>query len=544
MAALKRFSQSPIGARSIRTRVLFWSLVLVAVSVAGSGMALLRVSQINESVNQVNRIAVPLGRLYTQMQADSDALRREQERNLGSTSSPHIGDSHWRPRPIPAWIMDVLTHEIGRARELASYDADQVAELEKISKAFTEVRAISAALLTALEGKSPEVEKLRSKMVYLTDQWRRDVQLISAAHEKSLAVAFTHAERHLSEVETGLEILLVATFLLSILSFWNARSALGPLAQLSRYARELAERGLPGGDRLNQAYPDLPLQREDEIGALAREMKSMAISLKERVRAEEAARDRLKSAEHLAAIGRMSAQVAHEVRNPLHSIGLEAELAFEATASFGGANAERARESIQAILRSVDRLEKITGNYLKMSRISQGRRTPVDLADILEAVLATYSAVFQAQNVKIDWKLIGTGPYVVEGERELLENALGNLIRNSLQALEGIQVATSEDSGGFILIELARLPGGSISLTVSDNGPGVSKDVRDRLFTPFVTTRTQGTGLGLSFVKKVAEDHGGAVRLVDGANGAGAKFEVKLPAMDVRKAGENEVALL
>jgi C4-dicarboxylate-specific signal transduction histidine kinase len=109
-------------------------------------------------------------------------------------------------------------------------------------------------------------------------------------------------------------------------------------------------------------------------------------------------------------------------------------------------------------------------------------------------------------------------------DRALLENAIGNLFRNSLQALEGrasprieFSLSTEGESG--------------LVLRLEDNGPGISPEVRARLFTPFVTSKAQGTGLGLSFARQVFEEHGGQVaRLAPGhAALGGAGFEMRLP---------------
>jgi len=232
--------------------------------------------------------------------------------------------------------------------------------------------------------------------------------------------------------------------------------------------------------------------------------------------------NRLQHAEKMAAVGRLSAQVAHEVRNPLHSIGLETELAVELVQP---GTDPRLKQSLASILSSVDRLEKITDNYLKLSRLTTGEKTVFDLGEVLEAVLATYSAAFEVQKVRVNWKREPNGSLMVSGDRDLLENAIGNLVRNSLQAL-----ASAEVKQPAIEVNLGTQLDGKVFLRIQDNGPGVSRTAREKLFTPFFTTRAEGTGLGLSFVRKVADDHGGSVQCLDWPEGQGAGFEMSLPA--------------
>jgi len=227
---------------------------------------------------------------------------------------------------------------------------------------------------------------------------------------------------------------------------------------------------------------------------------------------------RLRHAEKLAAVGQMSAQVAHEIRNPLHSIGLEAELALDRSQEF---RAPELRQSIASILQSVDRLEKITGNYLRYSRLSPGESVSFDLGEALEAVLSTYAPTLEQAKIAVDW----TRPshaLRVRGDRELLEQAIGNLLRNSIQALEG-------RVDGSIRFELDQLESGKILFKIRDNGPGIAAAVREKLFTPFVTTKAQGTGLGLSFVRKVVDDFGGEALCPVVPVGEGAAFELRLP---------------
>ncbi len=263
-----------------------------------------------------------------------------------------------------------------------------------------------------------------------------------------------------------------------------------------------------------------------------------AILVLEDLTDESRLQERLRQSESLAVIGRMSAQVAHEVRNPLHSIGLEAEMAVELAQR---QSQPQLKQSLQSILSSVDRLQKITENYLKLSRLSAGRRSKFDLGEVLNEVLATYGQACEQQGVQVDWTRPSATRLEVLGDRDLIEQALGNLMRNALQALEG------QGEGALIRWSLGQAESGRTWLQIEDNGAGIQPELRERLFVPFFTTRAQGTGLGLSFVKKVIEDHHGSVVCVEKREASGACFLMTFPPApdleltDVPESGREEL---
>ena len=188
------------------------------------------------------------------------------------------------------------------------------------------------------------------------------------------------------------------------------------------------------------------------------------------------------------------------------------------------------KQSLHSILASVDRLQKITENYLKLSRLSDGQKTVIDLGEILESVLATYAPVCEEQGVIVEWSREPHSQLKVWADHDLFEQVLGNLFRNSLQALEGAHFLLPVRP--TICWSLGNTEFGQVRLKIEDNGPGISAQVKERLFTPFVTTRAQGTGLGLSFIKKVLEDHGGSIQNLDRQVGQGACFELLIPLID------------
>lgn len=343
----------------------------------------------------------------------------------------------------------------------------------------------------------------------------------------------------IASLRVSLETILVVVVLLSLLLLWLSEIALKPLGDLTLLVQEITRRGLRKEDKL--LVPEMSFSRMNEVSQLSREFYHMATALLEREKTVDAQKNRLqeqnrllremgelqqrlRQSEHLAAIGRMSAQVAHEVRNPLHAIGLEAEVAVEMAMHLGNTPLQ---QSLHTILTSVDRLDKITENYLRLSKLSEGQKSKLNLENILNVVLKTYAPECEKQGIKIHCIREPLTHFFVLGDGDLLQQVLGNLFRNSLQILKEFCISLPQISW-----TLGSSQKNNIFLRIEDNGPGVVPKMKSRLFTPFMTTRAQGTGLGLSFVKKIVEEHGGSICYFESKLG-GACFEIILPTFDL-----------
>jgi nitrogen fixation/metabolism regulation signal transduction histidine kinase len=242
---------------------------------------------------------------------------------------------------------------------------------------------------------------------------------------------------------------------------------------------------------------------------------------------------KLQWAEHMAAVGRLSAQVAHEVRNPLHSIGLEAELGLDSLDKVKDEELGTARESFRGILSGVERVERITQNYLQLTRVSARKWKRVSLDLIIQETLATYATELEELQVSVDWKTAAGLKPVVWVDSLLMEQALGNLVKNAMEAMQDV-----DPTDRRLRLTIDQLESGRLLLKVEDTGTGIDDEAFSRLFEPYSTTKAQGSGLGLSFVRQVMHEFDGEIKAVRRARGA--CFEIVLPSAPVQEARSEE----
>ncbi len=251
----------------------------------------------------------------------------------------------------------------------------------------------------------------------------------------------------------------------------------------------------------------------DEVTQLAAEFNLMADALQERER-------RLIRGERLAAVGRLAAQVTHEIRNPLSSVALNVELLGD---ELEEASPE-ARRLLARITGEIDRLAAITEEYLGFARRQKPDLHPTDLAAELTALLDFMEEELEQAGIAVDREI--PGPVFVLGDPSQLRQAFINLLRNAKEALGDLRGARPP----ALALRLA-VAGAQARVTITDNGPGIPEAERERIFEAFYTRKAQGTGLGLAIVQEIVGDHEGTIRVAR-SGPEGTVFEVVLPACD------------
>ncbi len=231
------------------------------------------------------------------------------------------------------------------------------------------------------------------------------------------------------------------------------------------------------------------------------------------------AQERLLQAERLATIGEMAAQVAHEIRNPLVTIGGFARKILKAAE---GSQDQQLQNIARIITDEADRLESILTNLLSFSRLSRPKLELADIHQVIEDscyLIAAKEDLAQRKILlvkKFDRSLPKT--YLDPGQ---IKQVLLNLLENAIEAMP---------NGGQLSLKTRR-DHDFIRVSIADTGPGIAPEVLDKMFNPFFTTRAGGTGLGLPIAQQIIHSHGGTIE-VDSQLGRGTTFHFSLKIMD------------
>jgi signal transduction histidine kinase len=353
------------------------------------------------------------------------------------------------------------------------------------------------------DGASGVINITDGDVEYFAGAAKIDVGGLNVVTRISVSAAYLTARQLLSDlVVVGLIIIFIAAISGVVVS----RKFTAPLELLSAAVRKVAT----GDFDVN-----VDIQSRDEIGQLSTSFNDMADELKTRERSLKSAQLALVQSEKMAAVGTLSAGLAHEVKNPLSAVLGYAQLSKRKLSQ-----PEVVRKHLDTIENETRRCNEIIGNLMQFSRQEKGEFTDVAINKVVEKSVGIVDHQLGLNNVHVNMELAPDIPEII-GNPNQLQQVLMNLAINAQQAMGpdggNVDIATYCDDD-------------NVYISVSDTGPGISEEVAEKIFEPFYTTKAagKGTGLGLSVTYGIIRDHKGDIR-VEKTDGGGARFVIELP---------------
>jgi nitrogen fixation/metabolism regulation signal transduction histidine kinase len=266
---------------------------------------------------------------------------------------------------------------------------------------------------------------------------------------------------------------------------------------------------------------------EDEVADLGRAFNRMLEEL-------ERSRARIEFLRRMSEWQKIARHLAHEIKNPLMPIQLSVQ---ECHRRYSGEDADYRRilqTTLEVVEEEVGTLRRLVGEFSSFARLPQAELAAADLGDFLREQRDHFTANAQGDDEQATLMgrvtlrfSIPDKPLPTVLDREMLHRVLVNIVQNAAQALRDAKGKNHKGKLGTIDVSV-RADASTFFVAIDDDGPGIAESVRDQIFDPYVTTKHDGTGLGLTIVKKIIVDHGGTIDALVSPLG-GARFEIRLP---------------
>lgn len=291
---------------------------------------------------------------------------------------------------------------------------------------------------------------------------------------------------------------IIITLIGSVLSCILSGFITKPLYKLMSFTHTLSKGEF--GKRID-------IKSQDEVGKLAETFNNLSGELElYRKKMEESYKQMLRT-EKLTALGRLSAGLAHEIRNPLTSI----KVLFQTFKD----NPSLTKEDIKVVLSAAEQMDDLLTRFLRFARSDEFNLTDVYINSIVKHVIKLTEFQLKDRSIGLSLELSKLPP--IKADRAMIQQALLNLVLNAIEAMH---------DGGTLTIS-SKMENGSAVVSIGDTGSGISEEIKDKIFDPFFTTKGDGTGLGLSIVYNIINIHNGEISFE--SNGKGTTFTLKIP---------------
>ncbi len=326
----------------------------------------------------------------------------------------------------------------------------------------------------------------------------------------SVKIGLSLEEMRAEELKTRLMLILIG--------FTGLLVGVGGAALLARRITKPLEKLVDGTVKISKGdfSQAIAIDTDDEIGDLAKSFNEMSQQLQLTRRRMEAANRRLVQSEKLASIGRISASIAHEIRNPLTSVKLNIQKVMESE------NLDSLdKEHLDISQEGIGHIENFIKEMLNFTRVSELQMDYFSVEQIVDESIKMIRDTLKLKNVELKKVVQERLPQVfVDGDK--IRQVLLNIFHNACEAVT---------EGGKIILTLSLLKGRwgrKVRILISDSGPGIPKSDRENIFEPFYTTKATGIGLGLANARKIVEQHKGTIRVLFNKEN-GACFEILIP---------------
>lgn len=495
---------------SLVTKVFLAFTIVIVTFLSVLVFSIVQTQETYSEIREINRIIVPLSFSLSDIQNDLKAFNivlNEKDPQVLKTTIRVTRMGPSLPSRFNAKIeksLAIFSKNIGQGTDVKNIESELIELKNLVADFTTQAQNLSGFITTTTDA---DIEIIDAKRVELSTLSQKIDDRLGALARSLRSMTDLALEKTKKQERSSLYTLAIATgiaLFIAIFLVWILGKNLRPLVDLSAATKRIA-----GGDY--QAV-DTSKLGASEIATLGTEFNSMIQSLKDRDDEIGTQHKKLLKSERLATVGRMTAVITHELRNPLSSINLNSEMLMDIVSKSGETDAI---PILDLIISEVDRLREITDNYLGYAKTTKAKMVEVDLGEILQKLTDFHEWEWEEMGVDVELKL--SDGLNISGDKNQLRQAFLNLIKNGVEASkEGQRVEVSASNNND-----------TIEIKIRDHGHGISAENLKDLFEPFVTTKAQGTGLGLAVTQQIIEEHKGKIDVH--TSNAGTTFTISLP---------------